>query len=224
MMVTVTGVGPRRFAGIALIAVLLGVGAGCATEPGAQSRTSVVVVTVPAVPSAPAPTQSSAPSLSPPRDSAESSAVSSAATSIPLAPEAREAADRAAIESQWISFWRAYADIVRVPVDQREGVLAAVATPDLNERMRAAIADGDGSGIDNYGYVKHRIIFPLSIDGAPIASIADCQDQSGTGTVEAATGKVLTAGESRVNIRGEMHKGEDGIWRVHALLAPGGDC
>ncbi len=90
--------------------------------------------------------------------------------------------------------------------------------------MRAAIADGDGSGIDNYGYVKHHIIFPMSIDGAPIAPIADCQDQSETGTVETATGKVLTTGEPRVNIRGEMHKGEDGIWRVHSLFAPGGDC
>jgi hypothetical protein len=72
--------------------------------------------------------------------------------------------------------------------------------------------------------VRHNIIFPLSIDGAPIVSIADCQDQTSSGTIDTATGKVLTTGEARVNIRGEMHKGDDGIWRVHSLFAPGGEC
>lgn len=192
----------------------------CSSAPTQGGSTSVVVVTVSTSP--PVTPTVSVSSRGPSSGSETNSSTSLSWTA--LDPAAQEAADRAAIESQWTAFWRAWGDILRTPVDQREAVLAALATPGMNERMRNAVADNNGSGIDNYGYVVHEIMFPLSIDGAPIVSIVDCQDQTQAGTVETATGKILTAGKARIHIRGEMQKGDDGIWRVNSITEMGGDC
>lgn len=114
---------------------------------------------------------------------------------------------------------RAHADVVRVPVDQPRGVMAPVATPDLNDRVRAAIADGDGSGIDDNGYVEHRIRCRWTGRRSSPSLTAGTNPGPGPWKRNGPHHRRVTREHSR-----EMHKGEDGISRRHSLLASGGDC
>lgn len=191
--------------------------AGC-TSSSADGPTSTAIVSVTVSPSVIDPS-SLLPSPTAPASPSPSSQPPPSPTS--LDPAAQEAADRAAIEAQWIKFWIAYSDMIRTPDDEREELLSAVATSPLKETMidEARIAETEGR--DNYGSVRHRIYWDIPIEGKPIATIADCQDQTGTGVVDVNTGEKLSEGVDQVSLRGQMLRGNDGIWRVQALFESG---
>ena len=139
-------------------------------------------------------------------------------TSAPLDPAAQEAADRAAVEAQWVAFWNVYLGIVRIPSDQRAAELAAVAIPPVSDQILQAASQADVDGVDNYGPVTHRLFWQFAINGASSATVADCLDQSQTGTVNKTSGEVLTTGAPRNNTRGQFTRGEDGIWRLSQIF------
>ncbi len=134
-------------------------------------------------------------------------------------PAAKEATDRAAIEAQWIKFWSAYQVIVRTPESERQNLADSVAVPELANKMVAAAEKADREGKDNFGEVVHSIFWQFDVGGKPSAVIADCLDQSQAGTIDTSTGKILTVGPPRTNMRGEMQLGSDGIWRVKAVTS-----
>ena len=136
-------------------------------------------------------------------------------------PAAQETADRSAIEAQWRQFWIVYDQIVRTPKENRGDKLSSVAEPTLVANILKAADDADSQGIDNYGTWIHRISWQFPIAGAQTAVIADCQDQSKTGTYEVASGTILTVGKARSNMRGEFVKGVDNIWRLQQLYLLG---
>lgn len=138
-----------------------------------------------------------------------------------LDPAAQEAADRAAIEAQWVKFWDAYAAIVRTPDEQRDGLLAPLVTSPLKEKIIEVAREANSAGKDNYGTVVHRIFWELPVGGQSTAAIADCQDQANSGTIDLASGSKLTVGEPRVNLRGQLVRGSDGVWRVQTLVTLG---
>lgn len=195
--------------------------AGC-TSSTADGPTSTDIASVTVSPSVVDPsTTTSSPS------SGVSSSPSAVDSSTPAAVSsdisAQEAADRAAIEAQWVKFWTVYRDMVAMPDSERSDVISTVATSPLSETLLGIARDSEAQGIDNYGTVEHRIFWEFPVDGKTVAAIGDCQDQSASGTFNAATGERSSPGHSRVNIRGQLVKGDDEIWRVQTLVDMGLD-
>lgn len=201
--------------------------AGCTnTAPGGSTTSGALSMSVtPSVADSPdqptpepSPTVSSAASSgSPSSDGLDTStrSAASAQSSENLSPQ--EAADRAAIEAQWIKFWVVYDEIVRTPVAQRKERLQSVAvSPALDEVLEAA-NQADADGIDNYGTWSHRLSWETPVAGQTTAVISDCQDQSQTGTIDVASGKTLTVGKSRSHMRGEFVKTPNGIWLLRQV-------
>lgn len=207
-----------RVRGTAFVAGLLVLAAGCTTS-SADGQTSTAVVSLTVSPSVVDPStflpSPSAPPASPSPSVRESSTPSSPDSA------AQEAADRAAIEAQWLAFWDVYRDMIRAPDDQREPLLSKVATSPLKEAMITEARNAQAAGQDNYGTVRHRTFWDIPVDGNKVATIADCQDQTGTGIVEVSTGRKITEGVDGIEIRGQMVEGEDGPWRVQALFEAG---
>ena len=203
-----------RVRGAAIAAGVLVLAAGCTTS-SADGPTSTAIVSVTASPSVVDPS-TFLPSSSVPSPSAVESSAPSSPDSAP-----QEAADRAAIEAQWLAFWDVYRDMIRASDDQRESLLAKVATSPLKEAMITEARNAQAAGQDNYGTVRHRTFWDIPVDGNKVATIADCQDQTGTGIVEVSTGRKVTEGVDGIEIRGQMVEGEDGLWRVQALFEAG---
>ena len=175
---------------------------------------------------APSPSVADVPPSPSSPESSESGASSTAASSPAQTVDnqdtsAQETAVRLAVEGQWLQFWIAYDQIVRTPREDREAKLHSVAEPTLVANVLKAADDADSDGIDNYGTWTHRISWQFPIAGSQTAIIADCQDQSKTGTYEVASGKILTVGKERSNMRGEFAVGTDGIWRLRQLYLLG---
>lgn len=215
--------GTRLRAGALSAGVLIFV-AGCTTSTAdGPTSTAIVSVTVsPSVidPSSPLPTTSAA-SPSPSASAVESSPPTSVSSDI----SPQEAADRAAIEAQWIKLWEIYTMLARIPSEERQPTLASVTSSPLTENLITAAKQANVDGVDNYGNVNHRLFWLSSINGATTATIADCQDQSEAGTVSVATGQTLTTGRERINLRGDFIKGADGIWRARSIIDLGNsDC
>ena len=214
------GVRSRAAAGCA--AVILGV-AGCSSSsadaPGTTTGSTGPSASVISVPSTGAGASGSSSPTTPTPSVIDVPTVVATPTS--LDPDAQEAADRAAVEAQWTKFWITYDGIVRTPPDERLAQLNIVAVPPVTDNVLQAASDADQKGIDNYGTWTHRLSWQFPINGSSIAVIADCQDQSKTGTYEVASGKVLTVGKARSNMRGEFTKGQDGVWRLQTLYLIG---
>lgn len=131
---------------------------------------------------------------------------------------AEEAADRTAIEAQWVTFWEVYRQIARSPEADRPGLLQPVAIdPSFSAALRDAKTLSD-QGLDTYGNVVHHLSWPIPVDNGQNATIADCMDQSNAGTFAVATNEKRSVGVAANNIRGVMNRGSDGIWRVSTLL------
>jgi hypothetical protein len=94
-----------------------------------------------------------------------------------------------------------------------------VAVPALAEKMVTAAEKASIENRDNYGEVIHHIFWQFDVGGKSNAVIADCLDQSKAGTVDTATWAILTVGPERSNMRGEMLRGSDGIWRVESVTS-----
>jgi len=198
-----------------------------ATTSGAPERTVTPSVAAPpstALGSAAVTGSTASPSKSTPPSSPRSSPKptgSTKPTPTSLDVAAREDADRAAIEAQWVRFWVIYDSIVRTPKESRPGELRKVAVQPLIKAILKAAVDADSKGIDNYGTWKHRVSWQFPVKGASTAVIADCQDQSKTGTYVVKSGQILTVGKERSNMRGEFLKGTDGVWRLRQIYVIG---
>lgn len=209
-----------RVRGAAIVAAVLALAAGCTTS-SADGPTSTAVVSVTVSPSVVDPsTFLSSSSLPPP--SASPSAVESSPSTPPSADiSPQEAADRAAIEAQWIKFWLVYRDMVDTPAEQRTELVSSVAKSPLTETMLDIAQDANADGIENYGEVTHHLFWEIPVDGQNVAAIGDCQDQTETGTIDVATGLKSPPGGSKVNIRGQLVRESNGIWLVQTLVDMG---
>lgn len=136
-----------------------------------------------------------------------------------------EAADRLSVEAQWTRLWAIYAGIARIPAGDRDALLSEVTVSPLTEKLLQAASLANSDGIDNYGTVQHRIFWPTPINGQDSAVVADCQDQSQSGTISTDSGEILTTGQTRINLRGEFIRGSDGTWRAQQIINLGNsDC
>lgn len=209
--------GNRLRAG-AISAGMLILVAGC-TSSTAVGPTSTAFVSPSVTPSVIDPSSlhpsASTPPPSPSSDAVESSA--STAVSSDISPQ--EAADRAAIEAQWIKFWDVYQGIVRTTPDDRQAMAQSVAVTTLADKMVAAAEKASLENKDNYGEVVHHVFWQFDVAGKSSAVIADCLDQSNAGTVDTSTGTLITTGPERANMRGELVRGDDGIWRVKSITS-----
>jgi len=138
-------------------------------------------------------------------------------SSAPSDPQSQEAADRAAIEAQWVKFWEIYIDFVRTPEPERDLLAASVSIEPIRSDLSKSAANFESEGRDNYGTVKHRLSWIDSISGGTSAVIADCQDQSQFGSISVSTGEKLSVGVDRDNIKGAFEKGPDGIWKLKQI-------
>lgn len=196
--------------------VIMAVTAGCSsssadgpTSPPSPSITaSASVIDPSSVSPSSSDLESPTPSVADPSTTAASS----------TDPGAQEAADRAAIEAQWIRFWKVYAEIARTPESERASILDEVSASPQKEKLLEAAAKANADGIDNYGEVKHRIYWQVPVGNQLNAVIADCQDQSQSGQIEVASGKILSTGVAAIDLRGRLIKGSDGIWRVQEII------
>ena len=127
---------------------------------------------------------------------------------------AQEAADRAAVESQWVKSWDVYLELARTPAADREALVAAVAVDPTKTNMLSDGAKFDSQGLETYGALGHRISWPQPINGGTTALIDDCQDRSQSGSMKTATGDKVTVGVARDHYQGSLVKGDDGVWRV----------
>lgn len=149
----------------------------------------------------------------------------SSPTANSLDPTAQEAADRAAIEAQWVKFWEIYLGLARLPQSEREAALSAVAVSPFKERLIESVEIDAETGIDNYGSIKHNISWQFPVGGHSHAVIADCQDQSGSGTYDVTSGTTLSAGEPRIDLRGQFVRDDLGAWKVEDVVNLGSrDC
>jgi predicted small secreted protein len=196
-------------AALAVACVLL---AGCNSASGVNietldpaTSTSTATSTASSTAAA-SPSQSSAP---------QSSAVASPPTAgTDSGLPAGEAADRAAVEAQWIKSWDVLLGIARTPAADREAVAATVAVDPIKAKMLEAATALDSQGLDTYGTLGHRISWPQPINGGTNAVIDDCQDRSQAGSLNTATGDKVTVGVPRDHYQGSLVKGDDWVWRV----------
>ena len=211
---------PRRITACAAAVALLV--AGC-TSTTADDPTRATASKSPTAPTPSVLDISPSPNSPNPREGPASSlpATNSNGTAGSPDPAAQEAADRAAVEAQWTRFWIVYDQIVRTPRETRKEELGSVAEADIVASILKAADDADSQGIDNYGTWTHRLSWQFPIGGSSTAVIADCQDQSMTGTYEVESGKILTVGKERSSMRGEFTKDSDGIWRLKQLYLLG---
>lgn len=205
--------GPRLRVGAVGAGVILLV-AGC-TSGAADAPPSSSVASPTASPSVVDPS-SLAPSTSSALPSPSSRRVTSAdATTSNVS--SREAAERAAIESQWKKFWRIYVDIVRTPSDQREQVLDSVSIDPTKSRVLKDASDLEGEGLDNYGDVILNVYQIDLLNDGDAAVLQDCQDQSGFGSLYVESGRKRTVGVPQNHMQAGLIRGDDGVWRVQTL-------
>jgi hypothetical protein len=193
-------------AALAIACVLL---AGCTSASGVNVETLD--------PATSTSTASSTASASPSQSSAPPSSV--LASPSPIAGTdsglpAGEAADRAAVESQWVKSWDVYLAIAITPAADREALADTVTVDPTRANLLSDAAQFDSQGLQTYGALGHRISWPQPIAGGTTAVIDDCQDRSQAGSMKAATGDKLTVGVPRDHYQGSLVKGDDGIWRV----------
>jgi hypothetical protein len=134
-----------------------------------------------------------------------------------LDPVAKEAADRAAIEAQWLKFWQIYNGIVRTPSTERSTVLDAVSVDPIKTQILDAASKFDKEGIDYYGSVVQRPYWVTPVNGQPYAVMRDCQDQSQYGSLYVSTGEKRSVGLERDSLQAGFILGGDNIWRVQEL-------
>lgn len=102
------------------------------------------------------------------------------------------------------------------PSDRAVAARAVAVEPTYSNLLKYASYFNE-KGRLNYGEVTHRLSWLNPIDGALVAILADCQDQSNFGAKDSAGGQKLSVGVERDNIKGRFVKGEDGVWRINDI-------
>lgn len=138
------------------------------------------------------------------------------------APASQEAADRSAIEAQWIRFWTVSLDMTPYPQSDWDRIVGDFAVDPIKTGVIQTAAKRELTGVRNYGGPVHKLFWQLAIRDGNTATIADCQDQSAAGTVNSSTGVKSEPGGSEVNLRGNFVRGGDGIWRLSTVVELGG--
>jgi hypothetical protein len=134
-----------------------------------------------------------------------------------LDPAAQEAADRAAIEAQWVKFWQVYTDSVRTPIEQRSSALDTVSVDPIRTRLLEAAKRFDDEGLDYWGSVITHPYWVEPVNGQQFAVMRDCQDQSHYGSLVVQTGAIRSVGVENNSLQAGFVLGPDGIWRVQTL-------
>lgn len=154
---------------------------------------------------------------------ATAGAVSPSAASPTLLPEVtaptdpKEIADRQAVEAAWVRFWDYYPTFEELSPQERQSIADSISVDPLKTQILEGAANADANGESGYGTVTHRISWYQSVDGQQQIAIADCMDQDKMGTDDRSTGKKLSKGYPRTNLRGDVVLGADGVWRVRNL-------
>jgi hypothetical protein len=206
------------------VRMLTAVVAACAVATGCTNASGVTTQNVdPPSTSSEAVSPTAAPTPSPTAPATISSSTAPIDTSTPThqptdGVPAAEAADRAAVQEQWIKSWDVYLDIARVPSAERDQLIATVAVDPAKSNMLEDAAKFDSQGLETYGDIEHRISWPQPIDGADTALIDDCQDASQTGSIRTSTGEKVTVGVPRDHHQGTLIRGSDGVWRVSQVF------
>ena len=199
-------------AALAIACVLL---ASCTSGSGVNTETLDPTTSAATASSAAAasPSESSASDSSAPQSSAVASPSPTAGTDSGL--PAGEAADRAAVESQWIKSWDVYLAIARTPAADREALAATVTVDPTKANMLDATPPSSTA----------RACRPTApwVTGSPgrSPSTAPPPPSSTIARIEAkpvsmktATGDKVTVGVPRDHYQGNLVKGDDGVWRV----------
>src|SRR5664279_89843 len=183
----------RLPASIVALASACAVLAGCSTDSGVNVQT--LESTEPATSVSLTAQSLSSPVSSPVPVSSPAASTTAAATDGGLS--AQEAADRAAVESQWVKSWDVYLAIAITPAADREALADTVVVDPARANMLSDAAKFDAQGVRTYGTLGHRISWPQPIAGGTTAVIDDCQDASQTGAVNTTTGDKVTVGVAR---------------------------
>jgi len=136
----------------------------------------------------------------------------------PVSPAEREAADRAAIEQVWSSFWTVSLTLeAEYPPAEWPARVSEVAVDPIKAQLLAQASKNLRSGVVRFGAVVTRPSWQQPIASKTVASMGDCLDSSRTGTMNKQTGKKLTVGSARSSVRAFFVKGGDGKWRVQRV-------
>jgi len=200
---------------VALASACAVLAAGCSADSGVNAQTLESTDTVTSVSLTAQSLPSSAGSPVPVSSPAAST---TAAASTDGGVSAQEAADRAAVEAQWVKSWDVFLAIAITPAADREALVATVSVDPNRSKMLEAGSQFDAQGVQTYGTLGHRISWPQPINGATTAVIDDCQDRSQSGSMKTATGDKVTVGVPRDHYQGSLVKGDDGIWRVAQMF------
>lgn len=128
-----------------------------------------------------------------------------------------EIADRTAIQAIWLNYWKVSLPILKIPAGQRRSALLKVATEPQVSKLMVAAKDFEAHHFDNYGTLGHRPYWGPPVNGEERAIMGDCMDLSHAGRLDTKTGKLLTVGVSRSNIRGLFERVGSDKWRVYGI-------
>jgi len=140
----------------------------------------------------------------------------------PAAAADGNAGDRAAVAGAYRRFWAVASTVDSQPRPVWRARLAAVAAEPLLSRMLSGFDAQTAAGSRQYGtVVTHPVV--VRSDAAR-ASIVDCQDASGSGLLDTATGLPSTVGSARTPVAATLLRGPTGGWRVSEARYLDGSC
>lgn len=156
--------------------------------------------------------------------STPSPSASAAPTPLPtVSPTATPADEKAAILAAYREFFTRQVEISNAdPTQWRSMLEPFTADPALSSVLRGLKVATD-QGRVGYGeaVLKPQVVSVLREE---FAAVEDCQDNSRTGEMIAATGQVKTRGVKRDFAMVTLRKGDDGAWRVTNVDYPGRAC
>ena len=119
-------------------------------------------------------------------------------------------------------FWTVAESLRSRPPATWRSALAEVAAEPLLSRVHSGLLAERESGVEEYGSVvpQPRVV---ALDGHR-AAVVDCQDASGSGEIDAATGLPRSVGSARTPVSATLVRGRDGRWRVSDARYLDGGC
>lgn len=150
----------------------------------------------------------------------------SAPSEQPIAPppqaDARFSGEQREVVEAYEQFWSVSRALPQRPSDRWRPEVERVAAGSMAETILHNLGRQREQGITLYGAVHPRISdIRLEEDSAVVT---DCQDSSGSGQADAASGERRTVGVARNAVSGSLQRGSDGAWRVTRIDYPQGGC